>query len=105
MSCTVDGEKYPAVFRALQYMDICNGMVNRLEPISTGYLLPAKWCGQLEEMDRRLTTLTSEELETLVDGEDDEATELAIKHGLDPVVQLFDEYFVDGGDNEYRRLS
>ena len=47
-------ESYPTIFKAFQLIDYDNGMVNRLEPERTSYLVPLKHAKKLYDAETGL---------------------------------------------------
>ena len=91
---TITPENYPSIFKAFREIDYANGAVNRLEPELTSYQVPMYYARNLAECESGLASLNEEELETLCDGDHDEALALIeARPALQPATALLEAYF------------
>lgn len=95
---TEDGNPYPFIIKAAQEIWYDNGMVNRLEPESEKLEFLNIWLKKLDQnhlanIEKILSNLTEEELDTLCCGEETEAEKLAPTEVHEFLDQIFDREY------------
>lgn len=90
----ITAENRPRVFELLTELSYAMGAVNRTEPERERFLIPARFAPDLVEMSTDIEHLTNAEIETLCDGEEGEAAEIAGRnYGLTAAHQLLEAMF------------